>query len=243
MRCGLTPTDAMHLLGDYSVYSAESSLDAVRHLIFQLPLYREEEPAVFARAIYDRVQEKLFANLFRILLNLTSSKAVPGETTGQLDNLIHILWQNRETPSPLFALLPRCQVSLIGLGAPIGLFLPPVAKVLGAECLLPDHKEVANAIGAVTADLRCERTVRLSPAPDGFVAHLSTGAVPVGDYEDGLAKCRADAEKAAGKELRARGAWGKITVTVTVDDEIALDKTGEGIYLGTKILAVAESLV
>ncbi len=45
---------------------------------------------------------------------------------------------------------------LIGVGAPTHIFLPRVAEALGSQCILPEHAEVANALGAVLADVRAK---------------------------------------------------------------------------------------
>ena len=40
---------------------------------------------------------------------------------------------------------------LIGVGAPIHIFLPRVAALLGTRAVVPEHSDVANAVGAVVS--------------------------------------------------------------------------------------------
>jgi hypothetical protein len=42
-----------------------------------------------------------------------------------------------------------CPDTLVDVGAPKHLFLPVVAQRLGTKVLIPDHAEVANALGAI----------------------------------------------------------------------------------------------
>jgi N-methylhydantoinase A/oxoprolinase/acetone carboxylase beta subunit len=42
---------------------------------------------------------------------------------------------------------------IIGIGAPVGTYLPKVAERLSTELLLPEHMEVGNAVGAITGSI------------------------------------------------------------------------------------------
>ena len=52
---------------------------------------------------------------------------------------------------------------MIGIGAPTHVFLPDVAKALGTNCIIPEHAEVANALGAVIADISAKAQVEIVP--------------------------------------------------------------------------------
>ena len=58
--------------------------------------------------------------------------------------------------------------TLVGVGAPIHLFLPDVARALGAECVVPDLAGVANALGAVAGNVAASVSVTIRPEGDGF---------------------------------------------------------------------------
>ena len=47
---------------------------------------------------------------------------------------------------------------VVGIGAPIHYFLPKIAKILNVETLLPEHADVANAIGAITSNVQIQKT-------------------------------------------------------------------------------------
>jgi N-methylhydantoinase A/oxoprolinase/acetone carboxylase beta subunit len=43
--------------------------------------------------------------------------------------------------------------TIIGIGAPVGTYLPEVAQRLGTKLSLPEHMEVGNAVGAITGSI------------------------------------------------------------------------------------------
>ena len=66
------------------------------------------------------------------------------------------------------------KIPLIGIGAPAKAFLPPIAEALGTTFLLPDHYEVANAVGTVVGNVMV--------AQDGEVFPRMIGAMASGYY-------------------------------------------------------------
>jgi N-methylhydantoinase A/oxoprolinase/acetone carboxylase beta subunit len=55
---------------------------------------------------------------------------------------------------------------VIGIGAPVGFFLPQAAAFLKTEVIIPDHADVANAIGAITSQVVVTRRLRIVADPD-----------------------------------------------------------------------------
>jgi N-methylhydantoinase A/oxoprolinase/acetone carboxylase beta subunit len=56
---------------------------------------------------------------------------------------------------------------LIGVGAPVGIYLPPVASRLHTELVIPEHTEVGNAVGAITGSI-VESVEALIRPKDGY---------------------------------------------------------------------------
>ena len=56
---------------------------------------------------------------------------------------------------------------LIGVGAPVGVYLPPVASRLHTELVIPRHTEVGNAVGAITGSV-VESVEALIRPKDGY---------------------------------------------------------------------------
>ncbi|MEM1038097.1 MAG: hydantoinase/oxoprolinase family protein [Pseudomonadota bacterium] len=104
---------------------------------------------------------------------------------------------------------------LIGLGASAALYHPQAAKGCGVEAIIPDHADVANAVGAVAGNIRMQaQRVITQPAEGRF--HVTGIDTPFLDEETATQA----AEKAAKEDafhLAKNAGAGDIAVTVTHD--------------------------
>lgn len=244
MRCGLTPTDFMHIKGDYTEYDGEASILAARFLLRRLEI--EDTPEALqalADEVYDKVGEKLHVNLLRITL----AQQYPAEFGGGLDKqtefLVRESWKNRDIDeTALFRHTLGTKAVLVGIGAPTHVFLPAVAKAFGTDYLLPDNAEVANALGALKADIdavaRVEIEKRLSASGHiSLIVHAPTGSSRFESFDDALETAKAAAEAAAIKEARARGALGELAVSTAVEQHTTLSKWGTQVELGCTVVS------
>jgi hypothetical protein len=64
----------------------------------------------------------------------------------------------------------RLRLPVIGIGAPAGIFLKDVADVLQTDLILPQHFEVANAVGAVAGTVMSSEEILVYPcmSREGF---------------------------------------------------------------------------
>ena len=115
---------------------------------------------------------------------------------------------------------------VIGIGAPIGFFLPRAAKAI-----LPEDADVANAIGAITSDVVIHRQIRISPGQQGgFSVEGVVGTRQFTDFaaadvyaKDILVKKVRDLGLAAGTSCR--------TVTLSVKDKLPKTAYGDPIFM------------
>jgi N-methylhydantoinase A/oxoprolinase/acetone carboxylase beta subunit len=69
-------------------------------------------------------------------------------------------------------------IPLIGLGASAPSYYPAVAALLRTTAVVPEHADVANAVGAVVGRVRISRSCTISsPQPGRFVVHAGTPTV------------------------------------------------------------------
>ncbi|MHC1694182.1 MAG: hypothetical protein AB9835_02665 [Eubacteriales bacterium] len=159
--------------------------------------------------------------------------------------LINKAWDERENAGDkLMSATFRTKAVLVGIGAPIHIFLPRVAKALGTECSVPSHAGVANALGAVVGRVSAEYSVVVKPSftPDGAESYTVFGPNGTSLYEtleDALAQAKQEAERGALELARARGAVGEIKMSFKEDDHSAPIKGGVIIHLSTTVTAVA----
>ncbi len=164
LRCGLTPTDFMHIRGDFTAFSTEASLHAAAFFVRSSEAETVED---LAQKAYDLVTERLYKNLVRILLTTECTPLSKNSFDAQMDELINYAWQLAGTAgSRNKSFLPRIfetRARLVGVGAPTHIFLPRVAKMLRTQAVLPEHASVANAVGAVTGQVTAVTEVSLRP--------------------------------------------------------------------------------
>ncbi|MCL2228160.1 MAG: hypothetical protein FWB97_11165, partial [Oscillospiraceae bacterium] len=201
MRCGLTPTDFMHIKGDYNGYDKEAAVLAARHLL--LVMNREDTPKALhalADEVYELVEGRMYENLLQVMLMQQHHTAFSGGVDEQTKLLIQKAWETRKTKgNGLLRHTFGTNAALVGIGAPTHVFLPAVAKALGAPCILPEHAEVANALGALKANIdvtvRVEVSQRLSSQGRIFyIAHMPTGSMSFDTIEEAIAAAKPSAE-------------------------------------------------
>ncbi len=252
MRCGFTPTDAMHIKGDFSKFDKQASIMGARYFIDCCSLKRDNEENVekFADEVYELVEKKLYQNLARVLLTNRYPFLRKSGLGDQLTKLIEENWNNRNDrkADPIFDLAFQSGASLVGIGAPTHLFLPEAAKALGMECVIPENAEVANAIGAVIADISAKVTVEIAPNRTtagvmGYTVHTPSGNTSHSKLEDAIAAAKCAAKKLAIEEARKRGCVGELKVKLESSTGTAYAKGGTEIDLGSLVTAIASGRV
>ena len=104
--------------------------------------------------------------------------------------------------------------------------------MIGARSVLPEHADVANAIGAITSHVVIERQVRIVPGDgSGFLIEGLSGARRFKEFEtaDAVAK-----DELAGlvRELAQKAGTSTRTVTIETEDQLPEDAGGRPIFIG-----------
>jgi hypothetical protein len=239
MRSGLTPTDIMHVRGDFTGYDKQAALYGLSFAANSMDL----APETLSDMIYDAVKKKLYLNLVRILLE----NRYPG--IGMNKELEHIITQSWESfrngdPKDLIDFNFSTPAALVGIGAPTHIFLPDVAKALGTKCMIPEHASVANALGSVIGNITATIDIEVKPAYTvyGISSYMVFGKdenISSDTREKAVEIAVAKAEAAAVEEAKKRGASGDITVTSSAAHDISESKDHAEIYLGSRVSATA----
>jgi hypothetical protein len=196
-----------------------------------------------AEEVYDLVEGRIFENLIRVMLMRQYPSAFRNGIKPQMEFLIHEAWANRRLEdNAVIRHTFGTKAALVGIGAPTHVFLPAVAQALGAGCILPEHAEVANAIGALKASIdvsvRVDISQRLS-ADFGnyYIAHTPGGSCRFKDLDAAVDAATGAAEEAALKEARSRGAVGELTAVTRVEKQGAVSKWGTDVSLGCTVIS------
>ncbi len=244
LRSGLTPTDIMHLKGDFTSYDPEAARLTVLFLL-QCMGRPARDLDRFCDEVYDAVKKKLYCNLVRILLQdrYPSLQKGLGNT---LTELISSRWADIRAGRDDGYFDPGflTGATLVGIGAPIHIFLPDVAKALGTDCFIPENAGVANAVGAIVGNVAAAVEVEIRPnhTPDGIQGYFvcSTEAnTRVRTREQAEELARETAIRLAKAEARERGVLGDIRVEVEMEDSTGLATKSRTVDLGSRVTATA----
>ncbi|MBR3998956.1 MAG: hypothetical protein IKI93_11510, partial [Clostridia bacterium] len=159
--CGFTPTDAMHIKGDFTKYSSEASRLAGEFIGFNLDISVDE----LCERVYGEVKKKMYLGIAKALLENRYpdlGKNGIGEDIERflMDNLAAYREGKRDS---LLTTAIRTDYALVGMGAPIHVFLPEIAEMLGTEAVILENHEVANALGAIVGNISASVTIEILP--------------------------------------------------------------------------------
>jgi hypothetical protein len=126
---------------------------------------------------------------------------------------------------------------VVGIGAPIHFFLPRAAKALGAEAVLPQDADVANAIGAITSNVVVKRHLRIVPNQEGgFLIEGLVGARHFQNFAEADAFAREELARMVRNLAEAAGTSSRV-VELRTEDQIPTTADGRQIFMGRIIRA------
>ena len=160
-KAGLTSTDLMHIEGRYEVWDTEAAAYAWK--VFCQYQFRDQEE------LRGEIWSQMSEMILHAALTFLSKKPLElrdrqRSLEGADDDMGRWFFYNS-----LYQAHPHLETSIrlrrpiIGIGAPAGIFLPSVAKALHTELILPEHHEVANAVGAIAGSVMVEEELLIYP--------------------------------------------------------------------------------
>lgn len=221
-----TPTDALHVTGDFDAFDAEAARLGAELMARQ----RNGVGAPIATDAADLARATL-AELHRRsgLALMDAALAHDGMGEGQASNnplLANLYRTGPQQPagaqqaSRLVNLGLDLGVGVIALGASAATHYPQVAKVMAADVTIPENADVAGAVGAAAGTVRQRVVISVSQPDEGrFRIHLPSGPKDMTDMDTALATARDAAGTLA--EERARQA-GATTVRITMSEDVKL---------------------
>lgn len=169
-RCGLTPTDLLHVTGRLALWDA----DAAFRLADCHARLAGMDLRTFAEGMLERVEEDLALEVLLRSLAEDADPATLADSKAGQQLIADWLHGNASGRRVTIAL----DYPLIGIGAPVGQFLPGAARRLGTEAIIPEHAEVANAVGAITSSVLVRRRIRIEPDDRGGYRLIGVADAP-----------------------------------------------------------------
>jgi N-methylhydantoinase A/oxoprolinase/acetone carboxylase beta subunit len=235
LRAGFTPTDALHALGRLDLWNVQAAEMGAR--------------------ILAKLAGRSAKGLCEAVIRQVSDQAATALVTKVLSDENHVPhWQEEPTAALLlsraldgdrasdldFALTLRQPV--VAIGAPVEAYMPRVAERLHTDLAIPQHAEVANAVGAVAGGVVQRRRATITPLEGGeaFRLHLPQGVRDFSEVEDAVAYAWKEMEPWVADQARQAGA-AQVEVHMSRHDRAALVKAGWGdrIYLGSELVFTA----
>jgi N-methylhydantoinase A/oxoprolinase/acetone carboxylase beta subunit len=243
--CGFTPTDVMHIKADFNAYSTKASRLCAEIVAHNVELSVDE----LCDLVYRQIQQKLYQNILAVLLEIKYPQYLKNGINADIMEFIDRSFEDAlaGNSDSLLRNLFQTDFAVIGIGAPIKIFLDDVARMLGTRAIIPDHFEVANALGAIAGNVSAKYSLEIRPnyTVEGIKGYSVLGA-DICDVFKTLKEANsyaiATATKAAEAEAVSRGATGNITVTYNETRNNPTTKYGK-LYLGTTITAHAAGAV
>jgi N-methylhydantoinase A/oxoprolinase/acetone carboxylase beta subunit len=242
MRCGLTPTDIMHIRGDFVRFNTEAATLGAQFVASCIDV----TPDALSDMVYDAMKKKLYMNIVRVLLEDQYPSFRKSGLGNELETLVSASWKTAITGNThgLLGFAFRTPAVLVGIGAPTYIFLPDVAKALGTRWVVPENAGVANALGAVLGNITATCEIVIKPqysiqGIEGYVVFGKTRNSYVVDKNEAVEIGLREATAEAKNEALRRGASGDITLTsrVVVSGSQASNKTE--ILFGITAIAMA----
>jgi N-methylhydantoinase A/oxoprolinase/acetone carboxylase beta subunit len=200
--CGLTPSDAMHVLGRQDQWNATAARLGAE-LAARVKDGSGKPIAASAQALSEMIVARLTRQSAEVIL--ASCLAEDGAAIDPAVSLAVDRALKREPGIVAFSLsLDR---PLVGLGASAPVYYPAIAAMLGAESSIPAEAGVANAVGAIVGQVRASVTVFVTAPDEGIF--IVNGAGPSSrflDQEQAFAAARERAQMAALASARSNGA-------------------------------------
>lgn len=129
---------------------------------------------------------------------------------------------------------------LIALGASAATHYPNIAALMGVELTVPTHADVAGAVGAAAGSVRQRVMISVTQPTEGkFRIHLPTGPKDLTDLEDALAYAR-DAAKTLAEDRANQAGASNVIVTMTDDIKLVPLDADREMFIEALIYATAD---
>ena len=171
--CGVTPSDAAHVLGIHDAWNSDAALAGVLLFAEQLDsrgVAIAPDAQTMSRAIVDALVDRSAEAL------LDAACDHDGHDYGDLGRYL-LRAATTSGKHPLVNFSVRLDRPVIGLGAPAPAYYPAVTARLGTHAVVPEHAGVANAVGAVVGGVRVQAAGTIT-TPDDGVYRLFAGESP-----------------------------------------------------------------
>ena len=237
--CSFTPTDAAHVTGKFNKFDRDAAMLGAKLLARQ----RNGSGDSIAKTPY-LLAEMALAELHRrsalALMDAAFAHQDASEAAISGNPILSRSFGPRQPTGSLVSVRMTLNTNLVALGASAATHYPPIANVIGAKLTVPDHADVAGAIGAAVGSVRQRVMISITqPAEAKFRVHLPDGPVDKMNLDDALSLARITATQLANDRAKDAGAQ-KVSVKLEEDIKIVPIASNTNLFIEALIFATAE---
>ncbi|MFA6843744.1 MAG: hydantoinase/oxoprolinase family protein [Bacilli bacterium] len=235
-RIGVTPTDLLHCEGSYVEYDREASQYALKYLSTKADIPIDAFVAMCKQMVINKIARDLMTNL--ICEDLDTDKLQL-----QTEKMVDMAITGRQAKD--FKVGIKLTKPIVGIGAPVSAWLPPVAKIFGTDLVINDDSDVGNAVGAVSGSISEMIVITIQPMPGEMGADpacrifASFGNAEKTSLRDAIAYAEENGKREVLQKARASGALDPV-VSCDVNKHIVKSAAdGTSVFLEATVTVTA----
>jgi N-methylhydantoinase A/oxoprolinase/acetone carboxylase beta subunit len=234
-----TPTDAAHVTGSFTEFNTEAATKGAA-LMARQKSGRGEAIAKDTQEIAEITLHELYRRSSLALMDAGLAHDGAGEEQASKNPLLAPLFDVAGNTTKLVNINMQLGTGLVALGASAATHYPNIATLMGVDVTVPEHADVAGAVGAAVGSVRQRVMISITqPAEGRFRVHLPEGQVDLDNMDTALARARTCAKGMAHDRASSAGATD-ITVTVSDDIRMVPIKADRDLFIEAFIHATAE---
>jgi N-methylhydantoinase A/oxoprolinase/acetone carboxylase beta subunit len=216
-KAGLTPTDLMHVEGHYTPWDIAAP-DLALNALYPF-LFRNKED------LHRQVWQEMTEIVVREIVTFLSGKEIPSADHARIDDRAG-QWFFRNSLYEMHPYLEtrfRLRLPIIGIGAAAHVVLEEVSDFLHTKLVLPEHHEVANAIGTVAGSVMVTEEALVYPQLSsegfevlGYFVQVGNGRFHCQELHEALSYARKTCRE---KVMQAAYAAGADNAQIIVEDK------------------------
>lgn len=207
--CGITPSDAMHVLGRQEQWQRKAAEVGVR-LALRTKDGTGRPIAESAEELAGRIVARLHRRSAEIVLGTCLAEDDLAEVDPARSVLIDRALSGKSGIVRFGLALDR---PLVGLGASARVYYPDIAEILSSAVSIPVDSDVANAVGAVVGQVQMSAEVVVTSPQEGlFILSGCGDSLRLAEQEEAFAEARRRADTVVRERLAANGASATLVV-------------------------------
>lgn len=234
-RISVTPTDILHAQGRYLQWDRNSSIAGVEVLSERMGIPAGE----FLELANKHISAKLTYACLQSIINNERK-----QLSFQEDQLATHLFNKAvglDARDDLLDVSFSVKKPIVAIGAPVAAWMEDVAGKLNTKLIIPEHAEVANAIGAAVGQVKGTAEVLIRPdhIKHNYVLHSQTERKVFKNLEEAKAYAVIEAGKQAGSIAEQCGC--RIFEVLESEEDIFVDNFSAETktYIETRVKATA----